>query len=101
MTNDLRDYRAITGEALEAINQIGNSDSVRHGTGKALVALAMVVGDLNESSKKTSQQVNILNEKIEKYSESSDNYAKAMKWLTAGLFLIGVAQIIVALILKK
>ena len=92
MTNEIKNYNNVASEALNAINQVGNNDAVRHGTGKALVALAMVVGDLNESSKKTGQQINTLNEKIQKYSESSDKYAGAMKWLTAGLFLVGFVQ---------
>ena len=31
-----------------------------------------------------------------KLSESNDRYAKAMKWLTGGLVIVGIAQVIVS-----
>lgn len=96
--SDSKNYKDIASEALNAVSHTGNNDEVRSGTGKALVALVMVIGDLYESSKKISNHIDILNGKIEKYSQSSDNYAKAMKWLTGALVFVGIIQVIIAFI---
>lgn len=93
-----KNYKEIVSEALNDISRVGNNDEVRSGTGKTLVALVMVIGDLNESSKKISNHIDTLNGKIEKYSQSSDNYAKAMKWLTGALVFVGFIQVIIAFI---
>jgi len=65
----------ILEEAIQELKNPGaNSLGLSKGNGMAIASLAIAVGDLNE--------------KIKKYSDSSDNYARAMKWLTVGIFVV-------------
>lgn len=45
-----------------------------------------------------SQGIQNLNSEIYKYSKTSDRSAKAMKWLTFGLFFVGIAQVVVSVL---
>lgn len=83
------------------MEQASHDGEMQFGIGMAIVALGMVVGDLTEVSKKTNTQIDKLNINIERYSVSSEKNATAMKWLTAGLFIVGLAQIVTAVILKN
>ncbi|MEK7616053.1 MAG: hypothetical protein AAB420_02500 [Patescibacteria group bacterium] len=49
-------------------------------------------------SEELSETVRGLRTEMQAYSASNDKYATAMKWLTVGLVVVGVGQVIVTLI---
>jgi len=75
-------YIKMINESLDDLSHIDNDQLLKIGGGKAQIALAMVVGDLKGSSELIGKKIDILNEKIEKYSASNDKYSEAIKILT-------------------
>ena len=52
------------------------------------------ISDLRSTISNNADKIIQSNEKL---SRSNENYAKWMKWLTFGLFAVGIAQVIVSL----
>ncbi len=46
----------------------------------------------------TVHAVILLSKNIQRFSKSNDQYANAMKWLTAGILFVGVLQFLIPLI---
>lgn len=46
----------------------------------------------------TVHAVILLSKNLQKYSDSNDKYANAMKWLTAGILFVGFLQVLIPLI---
>lgn len=46
----------------------------------------------------TVHSVILLSKNIQKFSESNDKYANAMKWLTAGILFVGFLQVLIPFI---
>lgn len=60
-----------------------------------IIELGKYLGSTLRDNKKSMDE---LNGSIDKYSKSSDKHAKALNWLTTGLVIVGVTQIIVSII---
>lgn len=55
-------------------------------------------GTIRSATEELSKTVDKLNDEIKEYSKASDRYAKAMRWLTFGLVMVGILQVVIAII---
>lgn len=81
--------KEILEEAVQILKSpVTGREGFSKGSGMAIASLAIAVGDLEKVASETGKKIDKLNREIKKYSISSDKYARAMKWLTVGIFFI-------------
>ena len=94
--NSTKNYKDYIEDASRLVNSEGTY-AFNKANALMAISLSMVVGELKHVIEKSNKKIGELNASIEKYSESSDKHASAMKWLTAGLFFIGIIQALIVI----
>ena len=89
-----KNHRDYIKDALKEISY-GSNEGRMNANVLATIALNLVINDFKNVVKKSNKKIDTLNSKIEEYSKSSDKHTNAMKWLTFGLFFIGIIQAII------
>lgn len=98
----MKDYRDILTDALKDLDTgTGEDNMKRKGIGEALVALSMVLGDMdgkiskaNSNIQETKDRLGELNENIAAFNKNS---SKLQKWLIFWTAIIAIATIVALL----
>lgn len=94
-----QDYRSVLSDALKNLDTGDGMDNLkRRGIGEALVALAMVIGDIEYKIDKTNKEIEQTKDQLEKLNENLFHFNKSSSklqvWLICWTAVIAIATVI-------